>query len=625
MKNLLFVILCVLIAAVITGCSEIEDPVTTDFTADGEAFGTVGEMKMPADAAPGAPQLQIPEGTPTVKSVGYYSDWQLTKPLTGTVSVGKTIFIKVEFSEGMQLVVADDQTARPVLYRRVNGKLARFKIADFGAKGEDFVSGDAKPVKTKKVFLCKYTVRPEDTGEFTFAVGRLSADLQGNLIPAFYTHKEKLQCGPAKSPEPEKTDTTPPTVVSIMHYRDGTTLPEGESVAHNTTVETAIVFSEPISPESVVVTSTTGGKTKRYSYSTRSVHWRGTFQVSRDKRTVRCKQLVRADSFVVTLEAVKDLAGNALAEPVTAPAIAVTPRPVVTVTAPTLLWGSVYIHGTGRGNGKTEYKGITPDPEDFAGYVLIPKVYRLDDSRFRRTPQPIEGVTVTIIAGPRSGESVVTDEHGQYLFKDVPEDTLHLRVEGEHLETKEVIVHRSRPTALADGTVPTAYWDGTYRDDPQQIPGNILIGQRWPDAVRPLLQQVQLVWDPLLIVTHLGGVAGAMYHSGVAVVGKDEPHHMVNTLVHEIAHMWQHASEINGSYRNWEETPEGTAFLKARQQDWDEVGKARIDHTPGFSHFYNNAAEICAFLWTNNSRGFYGNLKITAPNRYKWAQEWFGK
>ena len=338
LKNLLFVILCVLTAAVITGCSEIEDPVTTDFTADGEAFGTVGEMKMPADAAPGAPQLQIPEGTPTVKSVGYFSDWQLTKSLTGTVPVGKTIFVKVAFSEGMQLVVADDQTARPVLYRRVNRKLARFNIANFGAGGEDFVSGDAKPVKTKKTFLCKYTVQPTDEGEFVFAVGRLSADLQGNLLPAFYTHKEKLQCGPAKSPKQEKTDTTPPTVVSITHYHDdGEIIPEGESVAHNTTVKTTIVFSESIAPESVVVTSTTGGKTKRFSYSTRSVHWRGTFQVSRDKRTVCCKQLAREDSFVVTLEAVKDLAGNALAELVTAPEIVVTSHAVVTTPEPTQL------------------------------------------------------------------------------------------------------------------------------------------------------------------------------------------------------------------------------------------------------------------------------------------------
>ena len=100
----------------------------------------------------------------------------------------------------MKLVVADDKQARPILYRRVNGKLIRFNIANFGAKGEDFVSGDAKPVKTKASFICKYIVQPEDTGEFVFAIGKLSTDLQGNLLPAFYTHKEKLRLGKPLSP-----------------------------------------------------------------------------------------------------------------------------------------------------------------------------------------------------------------------------------------------------------------------------------------------------------------------------------------------------------------------------------------------------------------------------------------
>ena len=150
-----FVVVMCAIGILITGCGEeVENPIGTT----NDAMGTIGTLKVP-DTAPSAPQLEIPEGTPTVKSVGYYSDWQLTKPLTGTVSEGKTIFIKVEFSEGMKLVIADDKHARPILYRRMNGKLTRFNIANFGAKGEDFVSGDAKPVKTKASFICKYIVQ----------------------------------------------------------------------------------------------------------------------------------------------------------------------------------------------------------------------------------------------------------------------------------------------------------------------------------------------------------------------------------------------------------------------------------------------------------------------------------
>ena len=223
-----FVVVCA-IGILITGCGEeTENPIGAE-----GALNTVGTVKVP-DTAPGAPKLEIPEGTPTVKSVGYYSDWQLTKPLTGFVPEGKTIFIKVEFSEGMKLVVADEKRSRPILYYRIGGKLTRFNIADFGTKGEDFVSGDAKPIKTKASFICKYVVQPKDTGEFVFAVGKWSVDLQGNSLPAFYTHEEKLQLGKSV-----------PTIKSVDYYSNWQlTKPLTGTIESGTTVYTKVVFSE---------------------------------------------------------------------------------------------------------------------------------------------------------------------------------------------------------------------------------------------------------------------------------------------------------------------------------------------------------------------------------------------
>lgn len=184
------------ITILLTGCSErqeVMDDIITEpaDTADTRAV-TIGEVK--EESAPAAPQAPA-VGAPSVQSVNYYSDWRLTKPLTGTVPAGKTIYIKVIFSEGMKLVVADDKTARPILYYRKAGKLTRFRIAKFGARGKDFVSGDAKPIKTQATYLCKYKVQPTDKGTFAFAVGKLSTDRQGNTLPAFYTHREKLQLG----------------------------------------------------------------------------------------------------------------------------------------------------------------------------------------------------------------------------------------------------------------------------------------------------------------------------------------------------------------------------------------------------------------------------------------------
>ena len=227
---LIYAAFVVALCAIITGCGEeTENPIGAE-----GAAGAVGTLKAP-DTAPGAPNLTIPEGTPTVKSVGYYSDWQLTKPLTGTVAAGKTIFIKVEFSENMKLVVADEKHARPILYCRIGGELTRFKIADFGAGGEDFVSGDAKPRKTKASFICKYIVQPEDVGEFVFAVGKWSIDLEGNALPAFYTHKEKLWLGKPLSP----------MVTSVDYYSDWQlTKPLAGTIASGTLVYMKIVFSE---------------------------------------------------------------------------------------------------------------------------------------------------------------------------------------------------------------------------------------------------------------------------------------------------------------------------------------------------------------------------------------------
>ena len=312
---------------------ESEDPIRLQ--PEG-ATGTLAAMKVPTQAAPAAPQMLVPAGTPTVKSVGYYSDYKLTKPVKGGVPAGKTLFIKVEFSEGMKLVVADDKTARPILYRRIAGKLTRFRMVNFDAKGEDFVSGDAKPAKNQKTYLCKYTVKPEDKGVFVFAVGKFSVDRQGNKLPAFYTHTERLQIRKSLSPKTESADeeqnladTEPPAVVSIEYYLNGNATlkvnPVTESVGAGTDIFTKITFSEPVTP---VITYTTGGDETRYARAGRfGVHWRDTCKPLDATGTVfLCLSVAWEDAFSVTVSTdTADLAGNTLAESFTMPTLEVRP------------------------------------------------------------------------------------------------------------------------------------------------------------------------------------------------------------------------------------------------------------------------------------------------------------
>ena len=153
------------------------------------------------------------------------------------------------------------------------------------------------------------------------------------------------------------------------------------------------------------------------------------------------------------------------------------------------------------------------NPGDFIGRVFAPKPG--DRQPPRSEAQPITGVTVTIASGPRAGESVATNPSGYYRFPNVKGDELHLRVEKEHFEPKEVRVHRSRPTILANGDVPN------YTRDPQQHPGNILMGHRWPDEVRFILEEILVVHDLLYVEggrlpegTDLGG----FYSLGVVVL-----------------------------------------------------------------------------------------------------------
>lgn len=220
---LLFLIVVMMVTA---GCGE-ETPIEPSLV---EEPATLGELKVPEDAVAAAPALPN-AGLPFVKEMSYYKDWKLTKEVVDTVAPGTTLFVKVVFSEAMQHIVADDKSARPVLYHKTDKKLTRLHVAKHGAKLQD---GDAKPKgKGTITFIGKVTM--PDSGVFTVAVGKLSADLDGNTLAAFYTHKEKLQV--------EEPDTVPPTVTEVTYWQDEElSLPI--DIFHGGDIYTKIVFSE---------------------------------------------------------------------------------------------------------------------------------------------------------------------------------------------------------------------------------------------------------------------------------------------------------------------------------------------------------------------------------------------
>ena len=95
---------------------------------------------------------------PSVVSITHYSNRKRTdsSKLTSFVGAGVPVYTVVTFSDNVPLVVADDESARPDIRAIVNGSEIPFRIVPYGSSGENFRSGDAKPIEDTRVFLCKY-------------------------------------------------------------------------------------------------------------------------------------------------------------------------------------------------------------------------------------------------------------------------------------------------------------------------------------------------------------------------------------------------------------------------------------------------------------------------------------
>ncbi len=626
---ILTLIAVLLINGMFVGCSGTEDPMRpadSGKTAENRTGVSLAMLKT-ADQAPGAPQAPG-VGVPSVKEVGFYHDWKLTQDVQESVSVGDTIFVKVVFSEPMKHVVSDEKNARPILYHRRTGKeeqLVRFKMAAHGARGENFIAGDAKPLQSgTDDYICKYTVVPEDEGRgVAILIGKASVDVEGNPLAAFYRHPVKLQVKPTAvapmEPEqgidptpaptaPESTDTPPLMITAITYYREGggdDPISAGESVDAGTTIITVIVFSMPVRPDSVLISYPKGHGTEHFYHST-GVFRRGSYVVTRDGTIVSAKLIASEEIFSLLIERAASLDGNVLKRPVATPEIPV--MGVVQPEEPSVDSPVTIIQQPPR---------PVPGADDFVGAVYIPNGKQKEDV-LRSRALPVPGATVIIVSGSRAGERVTTDQDGRYVFPGVAEDSLHLRVEKRDLEPKEVIVHRAEATTLADGTSLLK-----YIKDPQHQAGNILVGHRIPSAARPILERISVVDD--LLYVDIGSYrwlgATGRYMNGVAVV-TTEGNYGLRTIAHEFFHAHQHAlTFVDGWFDRdaWLRTPEGVAYVQARKRDVREFGMFSVDRHYGEADA-GAVAAVFALYWIAP-----GDLKQEAPNRYKWVDEWFGR
>ncbi len=261
---------------------------------------------------------------------------------------------------------------------------------------------------------------------------------------------------------------------------------------------------------------------------------------------------------------------------------------------------------------------------DLTGQVVVLARDHLDWAPNPRSlVQAVPGAMVTIVSGPRAGEETFTDGNGYYRFPKVRGNKLHLRVEKEFLEPKEVIVRRSGPTTLPDGFSPAKY----YEDDPQRHPGVILMGLRWPDKVRPIFEETTVEPDLLLALQVAvrgspGGRRGlsGMYRSGVVLI--DEAC-WYNTITFMLAYSYLEAMtrKAGKDWTEWEELPMVRSFISARRKDLREHGGSWIDRDCS-SHSQNFSRAFAA--WWFQYKGIdpshpRGNLG-KAPNRLRWME-----
>ena len=170
------------------------------------------EQEEPAPLTPPESTPLADTTPPTVVEVTWYSDWQMTEPLTDTSTVhpGDTIYTVVVFSEPVTHTVADDETARPALSIVTGDTTAQYKMLP---RGVSFRSGEAKPLNgSTDEYLCKYTIPAETIGTLSLQIGNATTDLAGNTVTEISEHIAPFVVTMPEPTEPEEpiVEPTPP-------------------------------------------------------------------------------------------------------------------------------------------------------------------------------------------------------------------------------------------------------------------------------------------------------------------------------------------------------------------------------------------------------------------------------
>ena len=264
---------------------------------------------------------------------------------------------------------------------------------------------------------------------------------------------------------------------------------------------------------------------------------------------------------------------------------------------------------------------------DFIGRVYTP------GRSGRSIVSAVPDAQVTVLDGPESGSSFVTDSEGQFRIPELDTDRVMVRVEKTGFLTKEATIYRSALTFPPGDNRYAGHRNSA--GDMQLIPGNVLIGLPWPEPFRFVQQnnrgfihaygkRIEVDSDLLLVNFSWPLPACGVYGSGVITVANLGglgciAHEVAHS--HQAAHTWHH---LGHTYvPDWDQTPEGIAFQQAREKDLAEHGPDDWLPEPYLVRFlHENAAEIMGWWLTPNRER---RVRECCPNRAAWADEWAEK
>ena len=265
-----------------------------------------------------------------------------------------------------------------------------------------------------------------------------------------------------------------------------------------------------------------------------------------------------------------------------------------------------------------------PEFVTYTGSVLEPYPSRMNGFDGTGAPRGLAGVRVTIVGGQPHGRTAVTDAAGRFEFADYPFCPLYtaecqsrrFRAEKAGYETREV--GASDLFYELSGGLNARGSSAEFK--------RIIMGRAWPPdpqlaRMRRELPAMKDIW----LVELAWEFTSGSYEAGViAVVSLD----LRTTIAHEYCHAHQDWAVDPNAYglHNWEQSPEGRAFLAAWEADRATGERFILDIDRLNRGPLEAAASVCAVYNYTFEGGFETMsrqfLRDRLPHLHAWAEEW---